>query len=594
VTDDNPLPTVIATYQRITGLDANTVGKKNTSGDLVVPCVSKANHKHADATPSLRINLAKDAWRCDPCAAHGTLGGRATHLMVAAGMAADTTEAAKLLAPRKEPERAQPPPPPDQQRLAAEYDYRSADGTLLYQVRRFEWTNDDGSTGKTFSQRRALPGGGWEGRLGDVERTPYKHCEMIEAIGSGKTLYVVEGEKDVDTLWSKGLAATTNAGGAGWTWTQAFLEFFRASTNIVVIGDNDDAGRASARSRAEALSTVCAMVRLVESIPGVGHKGDVTDWFAQQPTATAKSFRACIAPVARVVGPEVDDGTFVGMPLDLLHRRMLATQNVVVPSIPFSIPALDDALGGMQRGRVTVLASRTNQGKTALAMMIATKASRQFKVLAMSLEMGQAQWHDRIGANAEEMAVKDYRAAQRPDAAGEWWWRAHNMIVFGDSKDATMDGIEAAIALHQPDLVVIDHLRHIKGWMSATSKRADLVASEIMYRFPEMAKKRKTSFLLLHQLNRQGASEPALEDLRDAGAVEEVADNILLIHRPFKTVNGPRTPENVDDVMHTHLAKSREGGDFLTHLGWNGPPMDPFPPRNEEQRRHFTRCCTKP
>jgi KaiC/GvpD/RAD55 family RecA-like ATPase len=593
LTDDNPLPSVVETYRRITGQDAIAIGKRIPSGEIVVPCVAKQNHTHGDSSASMRINLDKDAWRCDPCAAQGIEGGKSTHLVVASGIALNLGDASRWLAPRQEPEKEIAAPPPDQQRLAAEYDYRDAEGKLLYQVRRFEF-EVDGKKGKTFSQRRALPGGGWEGRLGDVERVPYRYPEMITAMGEGKTIYVVEGEKDVERLASVGLVATTNAGGAGWKWTKAFTDFFRAATNVVVIGDNDEAGRAAARARAEALSLICGSVRVVEAIPGTGPKGDVSDWFDANPKATEKSFRSACATVAKLVGPEIDDGHMAALPIGLIHRRILAQQNVIIPAVPFSIPVLDQRLGGMQEGRVSVMASRANQGKTAFAMRVVSHASRSnVPVLVLSLEMGQTQWHDRMGANSEMMSVREYRDKGRPDSADISWWDSHRLWVASGGKDSTLDKIEELIALHEPKLVVVDHLRHIKGWLPMGNKRADIAASEIMYAFPEIAKKRKCHFMLLHQLNRAGTDEPKLEHLRDAGAVEEVADNVILLHRPFKTLaNGTaRTQENADDIMHLHLAKSREAGELVVHLGWDGPTMDVFPPRDDEQRARYGRCC---
>ena len=175
----NPLPTVIEAYCRITGQDAVATGKRIPSGEIVVPCVAKQNHKHGDAEPSLRINLEKDVWRCDPCAAQGIEGGRSAHLAVASGVASSLSEASRWLA-RPKPKRV-----PQRGDLTAEYDYRDAEGNVLYQVRRFEF-EVDGKKGKTFSQRRGLPGGGWEGRLGDVERVPFRLPEMIQAINDGE------------------------------------------------------------------------------------------------------------------------------------------------------------------------------------------------------------------------------------------------------------------------------------------------------------------------------------------------------------------------------------------------------------------------
>jgi len=96
-------------------------------------------------------------------------------------------------------------------RIIATYDYRDAAGTLLYQVVRFE--------PKDFRVRRPAAGGsgsdgGWVWELGGVPRVLYRLPELTNA-DPGEWVYVVEGEKDVDSFAAQGLVATCNPGGAG-------------------------------------------------------------------------------------------------------------------------------------------------------------------------------------------------------------------------------------------------------------------------------------------------------------------------------------------------------------------------------------------
>ena len=57
-------------------------------------------------------------------------------------------------------------------------------------------------------------------------------------------------------------------------------DFFRGAKRVVVIADNDKAGREAAWQRAGVIARSCADVRVIESLPGVAEKGDVTDWLA--------------------------------------------------------------------------------------------------------------------------------------------------------------------------------------------------------------------------------------------------------------------------------------------------------------------------
>ena len=90
-----------------------------------------------------------------------------------------------------------------------------------------------------------------------------------------ETVFVVEGEKDVDRLRGDGVVATCNPMGAG-NWRREYSEFLRGR-NVVLIPDNDEAGRQHAGKVAHALDAVAASVGIVE-LPGVPERGDVTAW----------------------------------------------------------------------------------------------------------------------------------------------------------------------------------------------------------------------------------------------------------------------------------------------------------------------------
>ncbi len=311
--DERPLPTTVKAYCILTGRDAHTIGKR-VGPDLVVPCVSKANHNHADATPSLRINLAKDNWRCDPCAARGVDGGRSIALAIHSGRARDSKEAEALLCPRDEAQETR-----SQRRLVATYAYDDADGRPLYEVLRYD--------PKKFSQRRVFPGGGCDYKLTDV-KVPYRLTQMIQGISEGKTVFVVEGERDANNVAALGLVATTSAGGT--KWTPVFVEHFRGANHIVVLGDNDKTGRAIAHERAQALAQVCDDVRLIESMPGVPPKGDVSDWLAAGHTREELERLAADAPVVARVAEVASNGesrptiNVTGEDFDVLTRSAIA------------------------------------------------------------------------------------------------------------------------------------------------------------------------------------------------------------------------------------------------------------------------------
>lgn len=114
---------------------------------------------------------------------------------------------------------------------------------------------------------------GAEYRFRECPRMPYRLPRLLEA----KTVFLPEGEKDVETLEGWGLTASCNPGGSGASHLYArWLDYFR-NRHIVILPDNDAAGRKHAAAVAAHLLPVAASLRIVE-LPGLPAKGDVTDW----------------------------------------------------------------------------------------------------------------------------------------------------------------------------------------------------------------------------------------------------------------------------------------------------------------------------
>jgi hypothetical protein len=154
--------------------------------------------------------------------------------------------------------------------IVATYDYCAENGSLLYQVVR--------KYPHKFIQRRpdASERDGWTWNLHGVRRVPYRLPQLLASDG-GQTVWIPEGEKDVDALVALGLVATCNSGGAG-KWQPEFARYLEGR-RVVVLPDNDDVGREHAGEIARSLLGVAASL-VVLALPGLDEKGDISDWLA--------------------------------------------------------------------------------------------------------------------------------------------------------------------------------------------------------------------------------------------------------------------------------------------------------------------------
>jgi antitoxin (DNA-binding transcriptional repressor) of toxin-antitoxin stability system len=142
----------------------------------------------------------------------------------------------------------------------ATYPYVDQRGKLLFGVCRFEpktfrqWKPDESKRG----------GKAWSVR--GVTLVPYRLPELLAAVADGRTLHVVEGEKDVAAIVAAGGEATTFAMGAG-KWRPGYAKWFEGA-DVVVVADDDEPGRRHAATVAKALAGVAATVAIVKAAEG--------------------------------------------------------------------------------------------------------------------------------------------------------------------------------------------------------------------------------------------------------------------------------------------------------------------------------------
>lgn len=182
------------------------------------------------------------------------------------------------------------------------WDYVDELGKLLFQVVRMEngTVGDDGKPTKTYRQRkpdRSKPDG-WDWSTKGIRQVPYRLPDLIEALGQGNIIFVVEGEKAADRLLDLGIPATTNARGAG-KWVPELNEFFKGARVVVLADDDPQAinkktneprfhedgrpifvGLDHANDVAKGLHPIARDVRVVQ-LTDRKKKEDVVDWLDQ-------------------------------------------------------------------------------------------------------------------------------------------------------------------------------------------------------------------------------------------------------------------------------------------------------------------------
>lgn len=123
-------------------------------------------------------------------------------------------------------------------------------------------------TGKNFLQAQYDPSesDGIRWTRDGTPNVPYRFPELIESLRAGLRVWIVEGERDVESLRARGETATCNAGGAC-KWPTHFGTYFAGAT-VILITDNDVPGYKHAAAVYESLRGCAEMIRIGRAASG--------------------------------------------------------------------------------------------------------------------------------------------------------------------------------------------------------------------------------------------------------------------------------------------------------------------------------------
>ena len=146
------------------------------------------------------------------------------------------------------------------------YEYHDSAGRVRYQITRHPPTDDEPKPFRPSYLDEA------NNRI--WKKHPDQILYHLPDVLKAHIVFVVEGEKDADTLREHGLIGTTNAGGAKAPWLPQFTDALKGK-EVILIPDNDPPGRMRVARIARALVGKVSRLLVLELSAGK----DVTDWF---------------------------------------------------------------------------------------------------------------------------------------------------------------------------------------------------------------------------------------------------------------------------------------------------------------------------
>lgn len=232
------------------------------------------------------------------------------------------------------------------------------------------------------------------------------------------------------------------------------------------------------------------------------------------------------------------------------------------------IADIDNVMGGLHPGEMTVLAARPGEGKSTLAWQIGEKfAERGQRVVFVSCEMSKEQiatrWWAMHGVSSERV-----RAGTMTERDWELATEASDMLskypVHTHTASRKPADIRTAIQGHMRaggiGLVIVDYLQLLIPNRDTKAQTTNI--TQISRDLKLLTTEFSIPLLVLSQLSRapvlRGNKMPVLSDLRDSGAIEQDADNVLFLMMPKKAEDAmPGDSEEYE--------QARSGGNYLTY-----------------------------
>lgn len=234
---------------------------------------------------------------------------------------------------------------------------------------------------------------------------------------------------------------------------------------------------------------------------------------------------------------------------------------------------LDNLMAGLHEQELTILAARPGMGKTAFALnLMINLAKKGNKCLFVSREMSNMQISKRI---LSILATVDSNKLRMPKALKDEDWRSIDKGILNNKtilENITIDdetyhvqGIRSQVRTMQIqsacDILFVDYLGLVKTLKKCESRRLEI--EDVSWSLKQIGKEFKIPVICLCQLNRDVSQirneEPQLHHLRESGAIEQDADNVLMLHEPDESENPFANVEPDKKLTKVLIRKQRNG-----------------------------------
>lgn len=198
---------------------------------------------------------------------------------------------------------------------------------------------------------------------------------------------------------------------------------------------------------------------------------------------------------------------------------------------------LDDCLGGLEGGDITVVAARPGVGKSAIvAQIIENMARKGYNTCYYNMEMNNSQIYERFVSRMSKIGLTRVRRAKAfLGGEKEAFDKANDELekypITIDDQTNVIEEIRTQCRHQRYDVIVVDYLQLVRCNREFNNRASEV--GEVSKQFKALARELHVPIILLSQLNRvsemNATKEPTMSELRESGDIEQDASNIILM-----------------------------------------------------------------
>ena len=510
--------------------------KRKTQLGWMLVCPS---HEDSPKTPSLHACPAKDGGVLVKCFA----GCSAEQVVSALGLTMKdlfATERARQFTPPKPTQEKKSSTPEEKSVIEKIYSYEDVNGFELYQAIRMK--------PKSFRQRHKV-GDEWKWNMDGVERVLYRTPQITKA----QTVWIFEGEKDVENMAALGFEGTCNVGGAG-KWLDSYSETL-AGKDVVICGDNDEPGRKHVELIFQSVACIAKTVRIIKLPASIK---DASDYIVSMktPAEAQAAFNDMVSAAhPHIKGHSLPVYSIAECEND--YRRFVRSMGENAFSLGKWLPTLGANLRSLVPGELVFLIGDTGTGKTGILQQIA-RAALPLPTLMFELELPKEMMFERFASMSARMTGEQIEQAYQScdDSISEQLEKHYSRLLICPVARLSVQQMEDIIMRAElklgdrPRVVLIDYIQLVKGDGENRREKISDIAEELKV----IAKTTRTILIVASQISRpkdvDEKWEPSLHSAKESGSIESSCG---LLISAWKDVKDP-------SALNLRVLKSTKGG----------------------------------